>query len=104
MSTGNPEGANASGQPGNAIEEVRQERRVQHYVAWNISDDRFVERAIARAHDRLAVAEHVPRQAETRRKVVVIRIINSIQLPLGDNPGGTQGGEIRLDGGVAGLR
>src|SRR6185437_5030679 len=56
------------------------------------------------ADDGLAVAEHVPRQAETRRDVVVIRIINAIHLPLGDNPGGAQGGQIRLDGGIAGVQ
>src|SRR5207245_10920793 len=73
----------------------------EHYVSWNISDDRFVESAIARADDGRTVAEHVPRQAETRRKVVVIRIVNSIHLSLGDNPRGAQGGQIALDGGVA---
>ena len=76
------------------IEVVRQERRIQHDVPRNISDNRFVERAIARAHNGLAVAEHIPRQADTRRDVVVIRIVNSIHVRLGHHTGGAQGVQV----------
>src|SRR5438105_4838160 len=69
---------------------VGQEWRIQHYISWNVPDDRFVEHSVSGANYCLAIAECVPSQSNPRSQVVVVGIVNAADLALRDYPGGAQ--------------
>src|SRR5881296_1234095 len=68
-------------------EVVRQERRIEHHIPGNVSDDSLVKQAIARAKYGFPIAENVPGESDPRREVVVIGIVNSINIGLQDDTG-----------------
>ena len=80
-------------------EVVRQERRIQHHVAGNISDDGLVEHSVSRPQNGAAIAEDVPGQSDARGKVVVVGIIDAIHLRLRNDTRSSQRTEIALDAG-----
>ena len=86
---------------GERVEEIRQERRIQHDVAGNVADDGFVEHSISCAQHRLAVAEKIPGQSDARCEVVVVGIVDRTHIRLQDHTRGTQCIEIALNGGIA---
>src|SRR5713101_1040598 len=60
--------------------EVRQERRVEHHVAWNVSDDSFVEKAVPGAKNGFTVAEDVPSEPDPGSEVIVVSVIDTTHL------------------------
>ncbi len=78
-------------------EEIRQEWRVQHDVAWNIADDGFVEEAISGTHDGFAIALHIPGQSNAGSEVVVVPVVDPANIVLQDHSGSFQSVHVGLN-------
>ena len=59
---------------------VRQERRIQHYIAGNVSNDGFVEHPVPGSQHCLAVSQYVPGESDAGGKVVVVWIVDPIHV------------------------
>src|SRR5437667_12483188 len=75
---------------------VGQEWRIQHYISWNVPDDRFVEHSVSGANYCLAIAACVPRHCTPRSHAVVVGSVNAADLALRDCPATAQDSSLTL--------
>src|SRR5262249_13344611 len=89
---------------GKYIEVVAQEGRIQHPFARHVPDDGFVEHSVVCTHNRHSVTAHVPGEANAWGEVVVVAVVDSSHVILGNDPRGAQRGQVSLNGRVRGIQ